>query len=217
MRIGSSGLRRVSLDTNILVYAHDTDTGDRHQRAVQLIEDLRRDSQIVVSTQLLNEFYAAITRPARAARLSHAEAVEVIQDIVTLWEVVPVTTAIVFRALEGMIPHGFAFWDALIWAAARENGATTLYTEDFQHGRNIEGVEIINPFAPEGAGTSETTARGVVNRLSVQRFKAAIVTFGNRTYVDIPFDPDDVWGVKERHYVSGSIEGRKIRGLLASE
>jgi predicted nucleic acid-binding protein len=39
-----------------------------------------------------------------------------------------------------------SFWDALIWAAAKENGIPVVYTEDFQHGRDIEGVRIINPF-----------------------------------------------------------------------
>jgi predicted nucleic acid-binding protein len=39
-----------------------------------------------------------------------------------------------------------SFWDALIWAAAKAIGATRLYTEDFQHGRVIEGVRIVNPF-----------------------------------------------------------------------
>ena len=50
------------------------------------------------------------------------------------------------RALEAVSPHGFSFWDALIWAAAKENGISVVYTEDFQHGREIEGVRIINPF-----------------------------------------------------------------------
>jgi predicted nucleic acid-binding protein len=51
------------------------------------------------------------------------------------------------RALDGMPRHGFAFWDALIWAAARESGVSVIYTQDFQHGRDIEGVAIVDPFA----------------------------------------------------------------------
>ena len=35
--------------------------------------------------------------------------------------------------------------DPLIWAAARENGIPVVYNEDFQHGRDVEGVRIINP------------------------------------------------------------------------
>ena len=42
--------------------------------------------------------------------------------------------------------HGLSFWDALIWAAAAENGIKTVYTEDYQDGREIEGVRFVNPF-----------------------------------------------------------------------
>ena len=62
-------------------------------------------------------------------------------------EVVLVTPTITLRALDAIPRHGFSFWDSLIWAAAKENGVEVVYTEDFQHGRDIEGVRIINPFA----------------------------------------------------------------------
>ena len=45
-----------------------------------------------------------------------------------------------------MVQHGLSFWDALIWAAAKENDVPMIYTEDFQDGRDIEGVRYSNPF-----------------------------------------------------------------------
>ena len=42
--------------------------------------------------------------------------------------------------------HRLSFWDALIWAAARENGVTVIYTEDTPGAGEIEGVRYINPF-----------------------------------------------------------------------
>jgi predicted nucleic acid-binding protein len=59
---------------------------------------------------------------------------------------VPITAPVTFRALDAMPRHGLSFWDALIWAAAADNGIPVIYTEDFQDGRNIEGVQFINPF-----------------------------------------------------------------------
>src|SRR5215208_2437248 len=56
-----------------------------------------------------------------------------------------------------------------------------------------------------------------VGTLATQRFQATIVESGARAYVTIPFDPNEVWGVKERHYVTGSIDGCKIRGCLDAE
>ena len=45
--------------------------------------------------------------------------------------------------------HGFAFYDALIVAAALEGGCETLYSEDMQHGRATGGLTIINPLRIE--------------------------------------------------------------------
>ena len=53
--------------------------------------------------------------------------------------------------------------------------------------------------------------------MSTQRFTTTIAKSGSRTYLVIPFDPDEIWGVKQRHYVTGSINGFPIRGSLGSD
>jgi len=53
--------------------------------------------------------------------------------------------------------------------------------------------------------------------LSEQRFETTIARSGARTCIVLPFDPNAVWGVKDRHYVAGSVDGRTIRGCLDSE
>jgi len=60
--------------------------------------------------------------------------------------VVPLTQVLTFRALEATPRFALSFWDALIWAAAAEAGVPVLYTEDLQHGQEIDGVRIVNPF-----------------------------------------------------------------------
>jgi predicted nucleic acid-binding protein len=94
----------------------------------------------------LNEFYHAATRPNKPPSLSHDDAYRTIRDLADAVPVLPLTRAVTLRALEAIPRHGFSFWDALIWAAAKENGIPQVYTEDFQHGRDIEGVLIVNPF-----------------------------------------------------------------------
>jgi predicted nucleic acid-binding protein len=138
------------VDTNVVVYAHDLDAGERHDRAAALIEELERTSRIVVSAQVLNEFYSTITRPHRKSPLTHDEAAAVVRELTTAWEVVPVSAAVTLRALDAIPRHGLSFWDALIWAAAKEGGVSVLYTEDFQHDRVVEGVRFVNPFLPAG-------------------------------------------------------------------
>lgn len=56
-----------------------------------------------------------------------------------------------------------------------------------------------------------------VSNLAAEHFRTTIIEGGTRAYIEIPFDPNEVWGVKDRHYVTGSIDGFTIRGCLDSE
>ena len=141
------------LDTNVLVYAHDKDTGVKHERAKQLIHDLSEKNRLIFSSQVLNEFYVSITRPRRANPLPHEEAAQIVRELAGAYRVLPLTSEITIRALNIMPLHVLSFWDALIWAAAKEYGIATIYSEDFQHGREIEGVKFINPFLEEKTQT----------------------------------------------------------------
>jgi predicted nucleic acid-binding protein len=143
---GSSATIREMVDTNILIYAADPTAGDKHSRAIALIEELANRASLTVSVQVLNELYAVAIRPNKPPSLSHEEAKQIVQDLAVSATVVPLTTAVTLRALDAIRQHGFSFWDALIWAAAKEHGASVIYTEDFQDGRVIEGVQYRNPF-----------------------------------------------------------------------
>jgi hypothetical protein len=49
----------------------------------------------------------------------------------------------------------------------------------------------------------------------LKRFRTTVsVDQRGRTLVPIPFDPDKVWGSKTRHPVSGSVDGRGMRGVI---
>jgi len=47
-----------------------------------------------------------------------------------------------------------------------------------------------------------------------RRFTTTITRSGTRALIELPFDPDEEWGSKERHYVAGTVGGRGIRGVL---
>jgi predicted nucleic acid-binding protein len=143
---GSSGTIREIVDTNILIYAADPAAGAKHKRALDLIQELTNRSSLTLSVQVLNEFYAVATRPNKPPSLSHEEAKQIVHDLALSAMVLPLTAAVTFRALDSMVQHGPSFWDALIWAAAKENDVPVIYTEDFQDGRDIEGVRYSNPF-----------------------------------------------------------------------
>ena len=63
------------VDTNVLVCAHDRDTGDKHLRAVDLLAKLVRLRELTVSAQILNELGSVLLRKRRIARSVVARAI----------------------------------------------------------------------------------------------------------------------------------------------
>jgi predicted nucleic acid-binding protein len=57
-----------------------------------------------------------------------------------------ITASILNQALDINAKHGFSYWDSAIIAAARALGCGKLYSEAMAHGRDVEGVVILNPF-----------------------------------------------------------------------
>lgn len=67
------------VDTNILMYAHDSTTGAKHERATALVQELWRDRSGVVSTQVLQELAVNLRR--KAGRPLEAKATrEIVSD-----------------------------------------------------------------------------------------------------------------------------------------
>jgi Bacteriocin-protection, YdeI or OmpD-Associated/Domain of unknown function (DUF1905) len=53
--------------------------------------------------------------------------------------------------------------------------------------------------------------------VDARTFEATVVDAGrHRIRVPVPFDPDEVWGAKPRHHVTGTLDGRALRAVLES-
>jgi predicted nucleic acid-binding protein len=141
---------RSLVDTNIVIYAHDRSDPAKHLIALELLERLSDQGRLVRSAEVLNEFCSVMMRPNRAGRLEPDQLLVLLRELEAIGEVVSVTAAMTFRALGALRTYGLSFWDGLIWAAAAENGIPVIYTEDFQAGREVEGVRFINPFLVAG-------------------------------------------------------------------
>ena len=131
------------VDTNILVYAHDRSTGEKHQRAQKLLEQLWDSGQGVLSTQVLQELCINLRRKA-GNPLPMEEVRRLIREYST-WEVVTNTPESVLRALEIETRSKTSFWDALILQAAEEAGASILYSEDLAAGQRYGTIQVVNP------------------------------------------------------------------------
>jgi predicted nucleic acid-binding protein len=135
---------RYFLDTNILMYAHDTSGGAKHERARAMVEELWRDRSGVVSTQVLQELTVNLRRNA-GRPLDGKKTREIVADYLS-WHVVVNSGASILEALDLEKRYRITFWDALVIQAALASGADILYSEDLSHGQMFGSVRVVNPF-----------------------------------------------------------------------
>jgi predicted nucleic acid-binding protein len=137
---------KVFLDTNILVYAIDCAPAEvsRRNRARELLHEHLETETGVISIQVLQEFYVASTKKIKVP-LSSAEALEFIRFVSALDLVTP-SLDILTAAVRLHQKHGFSFWDAMIIQSAVVARCNFLYSEDLQHGFQLDSLRIQNPF-----------------------------------------------------------------------
>jgi len=135
---------RTFVDTNILVYGHDSSAGQKHERAARILLDLWETGLGILSTQVLQEFLVTVTtRIPRPLDLDQAE--QVINDLL-LWNVVVNDSRAILAAIDLQRRYRYTFWDSLIIQAAISGGAGVLLAEDLQSGQMIDSLKIVNPF-----------------------------------------------------------------------
>ena len=139
---------RFFVDTNILMYAHDTSAGEKHERAKAVVEELWRDRTGVVSTQVLQELAVNLRR--KAGRPLDVKATrEIVSDYLT-WQVVVNGGESILEAMDLESRYQISFWDAMVIQAAQLSGADVLYSEDLSDGQKYGSVQVINPLRVNG-------------------------------------------------------------------
>jgi predicted nucleic acid-binding protein len=132
------------VDTNVLVYAHDQDGAWKRERALQCLGELWESGGGRLSAQVLEEFVVNITLKIKQP-MARSVAREVIRTYAS-WVESAITPATVIRASEVSETWQISFWDGMILAAAEQDGAAEVLTEDLNPGQVIAGVRIRNPF-----------------------------------------------------------------------
>lgn len=128
-------------DTNILLYMYDEAHEDKRNLAVETFKRCMQANTLVISTQVIQEFYVAATRKLRMDR----DAAQVVIRNFCELRVVSLNTKHLTLALDLEERYQTSYWDALIIAAANLAGARILYTEDLNNGQIYDGVEVCNP------------------------------------------------------------------------
>ena len=133
---------RAFVDTNIWVYTVDAADATRRRRALEVVGPASA-YELVLSTQVLAEFYAVVTRKL-AQPLGPAAARALATQMAT-FAVVSVDGPLVLSAIEASAAWGISVWDALIIRAAEIAGCAVLLTEDLTDGGTYGSVRVVNP------------------------------------------------------------------------
>lgn len=135
---------RTFLDSNVLVYSVDESPAEKakHERAVELLS--AQPTDLVVRTQILQEFYVVTTRKLKNP-LSEERAARAVRGITKL-NVVGVDAPLVLAAVDTSRTVQISLWDALIIEAASRAGCERVLSEDLNASQVIRGVRIENPF-----------------------------------------------------------------------
>jgi predicted nucleic acid-binding protein len=141
-------VRRITLDSNVLIYAALEPQTAKGQAAARLIDAAA--ARGIIAAQALGEFLNVVRR--RAPKLLD-RAVDQVAAWMAVYVIAP-TDGNIIRA-GGILArrHRLQIWDAVIWAAARDAGATVFLSEDLHDGLELEGMRVVNPFAEHNATT----------------------------------------------------------------
>jgi predicted nucleic acid-binding protein len=140
----TSSAKRTFVDANILIYAYDHNEGEKQKIAKRLLAELWRQQAGMLSTQVLVEFYHAATRKLKMPRVVARKVVAVYRQ----WCFAGMSPEFLVSASVLEEQHELSWWDALIIQAALQSGASTLLSEDMQHGQRFGELTVRNPFAP---------------------------------------------------------------------
>jgi predicted nucleic acid-binding protein len=133
---------RAFLDTNVLVYAVD-DADPAKKKIARTL--LAQADDVVLSAQVLNEFYVTVTRKLKPAVEPEAAA-HMVRNLARI-PCVAVDAQLVQLALRAGKRWQLSHWDSLVIEAARQAGCSRVLTEDLPTGADYNGLVIENPFA----------------------------------------------------------------------
>lgn len=132
------------LDTNILVYAHDSGYLSQKNISESLIVKGIMDEVAVISTQVLSEFFVTITRKVEKPLAVKAAKKEI--KLLGSMEIVELDMEMILLAIDLHIKNKISYWDSLIIISAQQSGCSCIYSEDLSDGQIFNNIKVINPY-----------------------------------------------------------------------
>ena len=133
---------KIFVDTNILVYAQNNAEREKQVACRKVLEALIHTNLLVISTQVIQEFYNVATQKLGLDKLFVKNTIEMFG----VYETVTIPPPIIFQAIDIHILNQLSFWDSLILSAAKSANCSMVLTEDMNDGQVINGIKIQSPF-----------------------------------------------------------------------
>ena len=138
---------KVFLDTNIIVYAHDRSSREKHEVAREIMDYLWKSRKGVISVQVLQEFFVCVTK--KIGKSLHLKNARTILEYLLNWDVVVNDKYVTLKAIDLQEKYQFSFWDSLVIQAAIQGKARILFSENLADGQVVKDIKILNPFTQE--------------------------------------------------------------------
>lgn len=135
-------MSKVFLDTNILVYALDQDDPKKQNACRTILKQLQNENRVVISTQIMQEFFVVATQKLGVNPLKAKSILQTLENL----EVVAVSPALIYEAIDCSSANQISFWDALVIVCAESTRCALVLSEDLNDGQVIRGVKVQSPF-----------------------------------------------------------------------
>ncbi len=128
------------VDSNIFLYAFLQQDSLKNKKAKELVSN----SNIVISTQVINEVSVNLMRKAK---FTESQIQHLIESFYQKYQVLDINQDVLLVASNLRQRYNFSFWDGMVVASALLANAKILYSEDMQAGLIIDNsLEIVQPF-----------------------------------------------------------------------
>ena len=136
----------ISADTNLFVYLWDLRDPTKNETAKTVVGAMSGRPS-VIGLQVVGEFQHALRR---RLRLPVPVAAQSAGNLLTDFSTFAYDETAVETALAEASAGRLSYWDALLLAAADRAGVKTMLSEDMSDGLTFGGLEVVNPFGPDG-------------------------------------------------------------------
>lgn len=142
----------ISIDSNIFLYLLDDGSPEKQEVAAKVIS-AGSGCGGAIALQVVGEVQNVAIRKLK---LPPFAAAQFARNILTTFDTLGAVSGDADVALGQLASGRLSYWDALLIACVKRNGCTALITEDMQDGATVLGVEIVNPFGPDGLSSRAT-------------------------------------------------------------